>query len=155
MNVNTCGSACFFCADHCKQAPPALSLYRMKRFASVIVLLLYFAFSSGVVVNLHYCMNRFDSFQLGSTESEVCGKCGMHTQDSDGCCHDEIKIMKIDDDQQPSFVVYSFEQSANYLSELVEIDSYGIVKMSVPVANSHSPPISGYDMCVRNSVFRI
>src|ERR687890_814593 len=72
----------------------------MKRFLASILLLIYFCVSTGFVVSMHYCMNKFDSVQVGAADSEKCGKCGMHTEDSDGCCRDEVKVVKLQQDSQ-------------------------------------------------------
>ena len=52
----------------------------------------YFGFSSGMVYNVHYCMNKvFTSF---STSANSCGICGKDkTKD---CCKNEVKILKTD-----------------------------------------------------------
>lgn len=52
------------------------------------------------MVSMHYCMNKFDSVQVGAAESEKCNKCGMHTEDSGGCCRDEVKVVKLQMDKQ-------------------------------------------------------
>lgn len=70
----------------------------MKKLFAVILLLIYFTVSTGFVFSLHYCMGKFDSVQLGVSESEKCNKCGMHTANSDGCCHDEVKVLKLQQD---------------------------------------------------------
>src|SRR5215203_1085908 len=80
----------------------------MKKGIAAILLVLYVAFSSGVVISFHYCMDSFDSLQLGASKFEVCGKCGMHVEDASGCCNDEVKIFKIQDDQQTSAINFKF-----------------------------------------------
>lgn len=72
----------------------------MKRALASILLLLYFCVSTGFVVSLHFCMNQLDAVQVGAANSEKCGKCGMHTEDSDGCCREEVKVIKLEQDQQ-------------------------------------------------------
>jgi hypothetical protein len=128
----------------------------MKKTVSVILILFYFAVSSGVAINLHYCMNRFDSLQLGAVKSEVCGKCGMHTEESNGCCHDEVKIIKLQDDQQISHIHFqfsSFEALAdNHQPDFAEQLIFNAAYSSV---NNHSPPLSKQDTYLVNCVFRI
>jgi hypothetical protein len=79
----------------------------------------------------------------------------MHTEESDGCCHDELKFFKIDDDQQTSTVDYSFTQFALAVVHNETPVEDVIVPAPLPLCQSHSPPLSGHDICVRNSVFRI
>lgn len=71
----------------------------MKRLAAYILLLIYFTVSTGFVVSVHYCMNKVDSIKLGDDSSEECGKCGMHLQESNGCCKDDVKMVKMQVDQ--------------------------------------------------------
>ncbi len=52
------------------------------------------------MVSMHYCMNSFESVQVGAASSDKCGKCGMHTEDSNGCCRDEVKVVKLQMDTQ-------------------------------------------------------
>jgi hypothetical protein len=52
----------------------------------------YFGFSSGMVYNVHYCMNKvFTSF---STSSNTCGLCGKNKKKD--CCKDQFKVLKTD-----------------------------------------------------------
>jgi len=71
---------------------PVVTLALMKRVLASLLLLVYFTVSTGFVVSLHYCMDRFDSAELGRSAAGKCQKCGMH---KDGCCHDEVKVVKL------------------------------------------------------------
>ena len=128
----------------------------MKKAAAAILLTFYIAASSGIVMNLHYCMSRFDSFQLGSSKSEVCGKCGMHTSTSGGCCHNQVKTIKLQDDEQVSSISFKFNsQTIANLPALYFINEAvytGINKLSF---NNHSPPLSKQNTYLQNCVFRI
>lgn len=123
-----------------------------------ILLVCYLAFSSGVIINFHYCMNRLASTELFAYEGDRCGKCGMHTDESNGCCRDEVKIVKMNDDQKLttalSYVLPSLDALVQEPSEYIVTSFY-----NVPVARhflNHSPPLlSTQDICLQNSVFRI
>ena len=128
----------------------------MKKAASSILLIIYIAATSGIAINLHYCMSRFDSLQLGVSKTEVCGKCGMHTENANGCCNDEVKIIKLQNDQQTASLNYQFvspealiENPQSFVTEPVIIAGE---KFSV---NNHSPPLSKQDTYLQNCVFRI
>lgn len=69
------------------------------RFLAFIMMFIYLAFTAGVVINHHYCMNELDSTTLFEKAGDTCGRCGMHTDDSDGCCHDETTVLLSDEDQ--------------------------------------------------------
>lgn len=130
----------------------------MKKTIASITLLCYLAVTCGVIINTHYCMDRLASTQLFAAESKVCGKCGMHTQKSKGCCHDEVKIIKMEVDQKAAPDV-SFELPA--LSSLVNVPSQFISPSLFNIEetryyNNHSPPLlSEQDTYLQNSVFRI
>ena len=70
----------------------------MKKLLASILLMIYFTVNTGFVVSMHYCMDKIDSVQIGAVENEKCNKCGMHTEDSDGCCRDEVKVLKLQQD---------------------------------------------------------
>lgn len=130
----------------------------MKKLLTSIVLSCYFIVTLGVVINHHYCMDRLASTQLFATETETCGDCGMHTDESNGCCRDEIKVVKLVQDQNKIPVT-------NY--ELPSIDDIAVIPSEFITAlfqnidvvrhyNNHSPPlISAQDTYLQNNVFRI
>lgn len=128
----------------------------MRKAGLAILLTLYLAFTAGVAVNLHYCMGRFDSVQIGSSSSEYCGKCGMHVDESNGCCQDEVRIYKISDDQQP---VGSIKAPDVFFTQALVHP-----EMTVPAIDAlektvdtrpHSPPLPSVDLYIAHRVFRI
>jgi hypothetical protein len=133
-------------------------VFEMKKLTVIILLICYLAVSAGVIVNFHYCMDRLASAKLYEQKSKKCGQCGMHTEDSNGCCRDEVKIIKMDDDQQVNFgFSYSLpaiESFSHKTSEFIITSFY-----NVPLLRhyqNHSPPLlSAQDSYLQNSVFRI
>ena len=77
---------------------------QMKKIFLSIVSLCYLAVTCGVVVNFHYCMDRLASTELFAVETDKCGRCGMEIHESNGCCRDEVKIVKMTDDQNKTLV---------------------------------------------------
>jgi len=131
----------------------------MKKTTVFILAVLYFAISSGMIVNLHYCMNRFTSADFSlATDKNLCDKCGMDKSTSHGCCHDEIKLVKLQDDQnRSSAVLFDFSgiQSQAIVPSLFIVTSF----YNADETNHHkviSPPLlSRQDRYLQNSVFRI
>src|SRR5215203_1264677 len=81
----------------------------MKKALSFILIMVYFVVSTGFTVNLHYCMDRFHSWELGPSKQDACATCGMKTSDSDGCCRDEVKTVKLQQDlAQAKYMVAQF-----------------------------------------------
>lgn len=65
----------------------------------------YLTVTSGVMVNIHYCMGAIASITYGATEEKGCSKCGM--EESSACCHTEVKVIKSDDNHtSPSYATY-------------------------------------------------
>src|SRR5688500_17537061 len=71
----------------------------MKKLLFSISFLCYFAVTSGIVINSHYCMKKLVSVHLFESKAKVCGDCGMDQHDDSGCCRDEIKVVKLEQDQ--------------------------------------------------------
>ena len=130
----------------------------MKKIVIPILLFCYLAVSSGVIVNFHYCMNRLASTELFASESKQCGKCGMHTDDSNGCCRDEVQIMKMEDDQKLtasiSFFLPAIDALVQQVSDFIVASFHNVPEASH--YQNHSPPLlSAQDTYLQNSVFRI
>ena len=128
----------------------------MKKLLAFILLLIYFTASSGFVVNIHYCMDRLDSVELGSNDEEkTCGKCGMH-KDGNKCCRDDVKLVKL---------------QTSHMAALAEVPPFALQPLEVPLpafhatpffnfrsyapAVAHSPPLDEQDIYLRIRVFRI
>ncbi len=126
----------------------------MKKGIAAILLLFYFSFSTGVIVSYHYCMDELDSLQLGDKTTEICGNCGMHTDDT-GCCNDEVKIFKIQDEQQTAAVSFKFETTLAIVEPLPTWNEGSVNSTHQLFANNHSPPLSKQDTYLQNCVFRI
>jgi hypothetical protein len=130
----------------------------MKKISISILLVCYFAVSSGIVVNFHYCMNKLASTEFFATEGKKCGKCGMNMHKGKGCCHDEVKVIKMGGDQKVTAAVnYDFASLATDAilpSAFIATSFY-----NTPVPNNynnHSPPLrTGQDIYIQNCVFRI
>ena len=74
----------------------------MKRISIFLLLLLYVTVSSGFTVHLHYCMGELVESRLTHSDEATCGGCGMEKDksSSDGCCKDEHKLLKIDQNKK-------------------------------------------------------
>lgn len=128
----------------------------MKKGLSLILLLIYFTVSTGFTVNLHYCMDEVQSWELGSTDDKKCGLCGMNTQDS-GCCHDEVKVIKL---QQDVFKAQAIAYHFSFPVLISHTTSYLLLPFqNVKTADQHfspgSPLINKQDTYLNNCVFRI
>lgn len=109
----------------------------MRKATIAILALLYLFTTSGVVVNMHYCMGALASVTYGHEEPESCGKCGM--TEKDGCCHSELKLVKLDDVHQHTIKAEQIAQVAELPLAFFEtaIASYNSNRAFV---NSYHPP---------------
>jgi hypothetical protein len=128
----------------------------MKRSAVAILALIYFAISSGVVVNIHYCMGKMSSAKLQAWAPKSCG-CGKKMESKKGCCKTELKVVKLEDAQKASYANFTIHAPVTPLFtelSLLQTPSYTAQDISYP--QEHSPPdISKQDTYLRNCVFRI
>lgn len=130
----------------------------MKKGIASISLFVYILVSCGVIINFHYCMNRLDSLQFFASETEICGRCGMHIENADGCCRDEVKIIKMDEDQRTtdiaSYDILPLTAPIQLTSEFL-VASFFTEKEGRHFWN-HSPPLlDRQDTYLQNRVFRI
>lgn len=130
----------------------------MKKLIASISFVCYFILSCGVVINSHYCMNSLASVQLYDTTVDVCGKCGMDIHASNGCCRDEVTVLKMEQDQNKTplliFEIPAIEAMAITPSEFIAALFENIDKQRH--FHNHSPPLlSAQDTYLQNSVFRI
>lgn len=131
-------------------------LCTVKRFAAFILSIAYFVSTTGTTLQSHYCMGNLEGWSISS--KKTCDKCGMEKSASSkkGCCKDEHKFVKLQDDQKASV---SFELSKlsvvipglplhNFSSDLISTQRL--------LPNSNAPPRnSTTSLCITNCVFRI
>ena len=130
----------------------------MKKGLAAISFLLYFAVTSGIVINSHYCMKRLVSIHLFETKAKVCGLCGMDVHDSDGCCRDEVKVIKLVQDQVKIPVTLYEIPSVEAIAPAVSLYDVTVHRFIDDQRhfNNHSPPLlSAQDTYLQNNVFRI
>jgi hypothetical protein len=129
----------------------------MKKILAFILLVIYLPAYSGVVVNFHYCMNRLASTQFFSTEKKVCGKCGMHTGRSHGCCRDEVKVVKLTIDQLSAKTLTITQTPVIPVQHISDFLAVPVPCTAVPEkATGPAPPLlSDQDNYLQFSVFRI
>jgi hypothetical protein len=129
----------------------------MKKIVASFTVLVYFAFTCGVMVTCHYCMDRFDSFRLYQPANDWCSTCGMHTNGK-GCCQDQVKIVKIQDVHQTASVALSIQKLQPVITALSEFLSAELINTNASLnSTDHSPPLvlSRQDVYIQNRVFRI
>jgi hypothetical protein len=108
------------------------------------MLLIHTAAGSGTVMSMHYCMGSLASMQIGHEEELECAKCGMKNS---GCCHDDVKIVKIDNAQfvkantdRPQFQDHFFINPVSFRPSYYTIASSNSFTIT-PIEFNGGPPI--------------
>ena len=127
----------------------------MKKFLVISLACIYLAISSGVVVNLHYCMGKLAEIALAKSQSGKCGKCGM---ENTGCCHDDTKIVKLQDSHQLNSIQVDIAKAeAIAPAQVPNFDCSLMDECSHSQLKNHSPPdiTDKLSLTLLNCVFRI
>lgn len=129
----------------------------MKKVLAFISLVVYMCVSTGFAVSTHYCMNKQRSVELGAVQKDFCEKCGMLKKESHGCCRDEIKVVKLQQDTQVAKLLlpsFNLALPVAFTSAHLLTPFYNFSQQ--PIALAFSPPLlHENDLCVDHCVFRI
>ncbi len=127
----------------------------MKRLLTAIIAILYFAISSGFVVNVHYCMGKLRAQKVAVSAKKMCA-C-KKAEDKKGCCKTTYKVVKLDDKHQISSIAFKVFTPVIYLPirqiELAAILFQESEKLQAYAANA--PPAQQAPLNLLYCVFRI
>jgi hypothetical protein len=132
----------------------------MKRIVAVISLALYLVATCGLVMNTHYCMKKRVSvaFHIMEIRPDVCGRCGMDMHEENDCCSDEVRVLKLVQDQvRVPVTLFLFPKPAILNLEYGIPLSHAWTEMRwVLSPRVHPPPLeTAPDVFLLNRVFRI
>lgn len=140
----------------------------MKKFLVTILALIYLSTSVGSTVYMHYCMDKLVAWGLGheKTSKKSCPYCGMEksykdkhcSKESKGCCKDEQKRLKLENDQKISETSFQLSQIPVETSAPSFFDNSFEYISSITEENplSHAPPrTQNVSLFVLNCDFRI
>ena len=126
----------------------------MKKTVAFILAFMYLGLTSGLAVNIHYCMGKIADVRLDNYKETSC-KCDKKT--AMPCCNHQYELVKINDAHQQVAADYSFktpEITLHTFDNLMAILSLPQTQQEVNVA--HAPPLlSPPDIYIQNCVFRI
>lgn len=129
----------------------------MKKLLAFLLLVVYLCVSTGFTVSTHYCMNKQRSVELGAVQKNFCEKCGMLKRESHGCCRDEVRMVKLQQDTQVAkLLLPSFELALPIVFTTTHLLTpfYNFAEQHVAIA--FSPPLlHDENLCVDYCVFRI
>ena len=128
----------------------------MKKIIVAIIAFLYLSVSSGIAMEIHYCMGKKAGIDFYGSDDGKCGRCGMKDKKS-GCCNDEHKFYKLNDSHKNVSNNISFETIDHPV-----IISHSVFESEVSTAlylntlHTHSPPHhTRPSACILNCVFRL
>ena len=112
--------------------------------------------SSGIALEIHYCMGKRAGIDFYQTEKDKCSRCGMKEKKG-GCCHDEQQFHKLQDSHKNVDNNISF-----YAGDFAELNFFAVfnwqlVSQDQPCyQQNNSPPEDTGPSCrILNCVFRI
>lgn len=100
-----------------------------------MLLIIYFAFNCGLVLNSHFCGGKLISFSFSNTKNESCGICGSKKM-AKNCCKDTQTKLSTDNKQINSQT--NFEISGLYFNALIPFSYFGLVSPVYPNCINHT-----------------
>ena len=107
---------------------------------------------------MHYCMGKLLDWDFSHNKDKNCSNCGMKETESNGCCEDEKKFVKIDKEQKIADAAY---QLPLFTSPALTNPFFEFTSVSVPSIMEEHPlnnsPSRQQDLplFIRHCVFRI
>lgn len=98
--------------------------------------------SSGIAMEIHYCMGKEAGVDFFASRSDKCGKCGMEEQNKAGCCKDDHHFFKLSDDHKNVSNDVSFN-----IGDVTIIPHFGLYQWQLASVNANvwinnnSPPV--------------
>ena len=113
----------------------------MKKTLALFIALLYLAVSSGLALEIHHCMGEVAAVSVipSEKENDNCGSCGM-PKDSNSCCKDELKIVKLQDAYKLLNVNYQLQAAQSVISQHFLFSNIGTPTRAVIQPGYHAPP---------------
>jgi len=126
----------------------------MKKSVAFILAFLYLGLTSGLAVNIHYCMGKVADVRFDDFKEDPC-KCGG--KEKMPCCNHQFSLVKVNDAHQQVAADFSFKAPeatpnsfANFISLLL------LSQAQQKILHVNSPPLfSNQHIYLQNCVFRI
>jgi hypothetical protein len=124
----------------------------MKKIVAFISAILYLTLTTGLAINIHYCMDKIEKVQFDNLTDKSCdNKAGM------SCCKHDYRLIKVNDEHQQvaaGFVLKTPGAELHSFSNLIAQLSSPLLQQKI--TNANSPPLLySSDICIQNCVFRI
>ena len=127
----------------------------MKKVIVAIIAILYMSLSSGIAMEIHYCMGKKAGIEFYGDQKDKCGRCGMKGQK--GCCNDEHKFFKLNDSHKTvsNEVAFGIPDPV-ILTSYAEYGRHVAIDAATKAVQNHSPPFYARPSArIMNGVFRL
>jgi hypothetical protein len=124
----------------------------MKKVVSFILAFLYLGITTGLVVNIHYCMGAISDVRFDNLNDESC-KCGSKMP----CCKHDYQLVKVNDEHQQVAVDANLKSPEIQLHTIPNLILVACLDVVTHGNNSANPPplLSPPDIYIKNRVFKI
>jgi hypothetical protein len=124
----------------------------MKQTVAFILAILYLSLTSGLAVNIYYCMGKIAKVQFDNLSDKSCdNKASMP------CCKHSYQLIKVNDEHQQAaanFIIKTPETEFHSFSDPIAQLASPLLKQKI--TNANSPPLLySPDLCIQNCLFRI
>ncbi|MEP7278689.1 MAG: hypothetical protein ABI813_08610 [Bacteroidota bacterium] len=114
----------------------------MKKILTISVAFMYLAITSGLVLHIHYCMEKQvgSSVKFAEVSTHTCSVCGMQNA-RNKCCRDETIFIKLQDLHKQVSTDYTITPPPSVSQEfnLINTSLYALTD-SIAACNNNSPP---------------
>jgi hypothetical protein len=126
----------------------------MKKTVALILAVMYLGLTSGLAVNIHYCMGKVSEVQLDNYQEKSC-KCDKKS--SMPCCNHQYELVKVNDAHQQAAANISIKTPEIDLHAFDNLMALLALPQALREANvAHVPPLlTPPDIYIQNCVFRI
>ncbi len=124
----------------------------LKKILAILFSIFYFGLSSGAVLRMQYCMEKFSFSQKNDGQ---CGKCGK--KEKKNCCKTETKYVKVDKFQKSDLLHFKLAKYVETKPLFFPEQNLVFVKQNqTKSVTIHGPPeISKTPIFIQNCNFRI
>lgn len=155
MRLRHCYSD-FFYANQTFHSFHSFKAIKMKRHIAILLSCFYLLFSTGLVVNVHFCGDKFSGISFFKSGKGCC--CGKEMKKKN-CCKEEISTLKISDTHQSSenLRISSLKLSASIIGIFVPnvLLMNTLTEEQTLIFADSSPPPNSIPLFLRNCVFLI
>jgi hypothetical protein len=126
----------------------------MKKFLALLLAVLYMTTSSGVVLNVHYCMGKVSSVKVDNFKAAFC-KCAIQKEDG-SCCKTEVKVCKLSNEHKGTIASGNIQfPVVAHITQTSPIVHAELKRRVCILPKGNAPPGIVVKTYIENCVFRI